>query len=146
MANLSSWSVKRGRTGATIQFCVFKPWGIYGRGIMVNSIKCTRCCKWVHQRCSRLKRRLTPSQTESLHATHVRGSYQSLLSRSLGVGGVGDWMLQSERICIRKYTISLTWETWSMLTEIQVHHFSYLGDMVDADRDSNTAVTAIRSS
>jgi len=36
------------------------PSGICGKRVMANSLLCTKCGKWIHEKCTRMKR-VTPS-------------------------------------------------------------------------------------
>jgi len=69
------------------------PCGVCGRGVGSNSIQCTSCHKWVHKKCSDIKR----SMYKVMRSFICRGCLTPVLSTdhtSVDIGALGDklWM------------------------------------------------------
>jgi len=45
--------------------------GIYGKRVMANSLLCSKCRKWIHERCTRMKR-MTPSVAKNFVCARCR--------------------------------------------------------------------------
>ena len=89
------------------------PCGMCGKRVGANSVLCVRCGKWIHGRCTKMKR-VTPR----LGRDFVCGKCER---------GVGGMVEQVEKLCEEVETVK---------------EFSYLGDRVDVSGGCEAAVTA----
>ena len=98
------------------------PCGVCGKGVGSNSIKCTKCGKWVHGRCSGIAGSLTGFE-EGFTCKKCRG----VLPRPSIVGDGETLEVEGERYGV-------------------LNCFCYLGDMLDGGGGADVAVAArIRS-
>jgi len=95
------------------------PCGVCGKGVGRNSLQCTKCLKWVHKKCSRVKGGLQAASV-TFTCTRCLKGVSSTASAAVNTGldiGNGD-----------------TFE--------KVGKFCYLGDMINADGGADSAVVA----
>ena len=73
------------RTNSNIDPC-----GICGKRVMANSVWCSKCGKWIHGRCTRMKR-ITPSMAKDFVCKKCKksndGLWPHLLSCGMGLKG-----------------------------------------------------------
>jgi hypothetical protein len=94
------------------------PCGVCNKGVGRNSIKCTSCQKWVHNRCSNVTGSLKALRAIFVCRKCERGAQE--------VEAVGDENLDiGDGVVLEKVT-----------------KFCYLGDMLDAEGGADSAVTA----
>ena len=91
------------------------PCGVCGRGVGSNSIQCTSCHKWVHEKCSGIKGSMYKVMTSFI----CRGCSNPVISTGHASVDIGA----------------------SANLEV-VDKFCYLGDMLSVDGDADAAVEA----
>jgi len=89
------------------------PCGICGKRVRSNSVWCEKCKKWIHGRCTKMKR-VTPRLAKDFVCRRCDK-------------GVGEMEQQVEKLCDEVETVK---------------EFSYLGDRVDGSGGCEAAVTA----
>ena len=89
------------------------PCGVCGKRVMANSVSCTKCGKWIHGRCAKVKR-VTPS----LARNFICGRCEKR---------AGEMVIPVEELCEEVETVK---------------GFCYLGDRVNASGGCEAAVTA----
>ena len=57
------------------------PCGVCSMSVKANSDLCVQCGKWIHSRCTRVKR-VTPKFQRNLHAENVKGILERQWSRN----------------------------------------------------------------
>ena len=93
------------------------PCGVCGRGAGSNSIQCTRCQKWVHKKCSGMKR----SMYKVMKSVICRGCSNPVISTG-------------------RSNVDIDIDASANLEVVD--KFCYLGDMLNVDGDTDAAVEA----
>ena len=109
------WSALSGERQMVWQKAVRWPCGVCNKGVGSNSLQCTRCQKWVHEKCSGIKGSMS-KVAKSFICRGCLNPVTSAVRTSVDIGASAELELLDK--------------------------FCYLGDMLSVDGDADAAVEA----